>query len=256
MGALHEGHLSLIRMAKKQNDKVIVSIFVNPTQFDNASDLELYPSTFDKDKEMLFKEGVDFIFNPSSADIYPNGLDASHTYQFNGLDEILEGAKRPGHFDGVAKIVSILLRSVQADKVYMGQKDYQQCLIVKTLADQMNEISTKVIICPIIRENNGLAMSSRNMQLNDTEKEQASILYQTLNYCKLNFDFNNIDALKATAIKRLKNTPLINDLEYFEILDAKNLQEIDTNNPPTQVIACIAAKTNKIRLIDNMLLIS
>ena len=181
MGALHKGHISLIQTARVENSLVVASIFVNPTQFTDQLDFEKYPSTIESDILKLENSGCDILFLPSVADIYPNGITANQQYNLGHLDTILEGKYRPGHFQGVCQIVHLLLQIISPGKLYLGQKDYQQCLVIKKMISLLH-IGTSVIICPTQREPDGLAMSSRNVRLTSIEREKATYIFKMLNY--------------------------------------------------------------------------
>lgn len=256
MGALHTGHISLVQRAKEENDLVVVSIFVNPTQFDNQDDLTNYPSTIEEDEAALREIGADFLYLPSVEDIYPNGLDSKHNYSFNGLDQRLEGKMRPGHFDGVVKVVSTFLKIVLPDSIYMGQKDYQQYLMIDALVNQMPELDTAVVMCPIAREENGLAMSSRNKHLSVEEKREAKIIFESLEFVKKHLHQDTFVGLREGAIKLLSSSNFIQEIEYFELLDSNTLEVLKDGDSKENVVACVAVQSNKVRLIDNMLLFS
>ncbi len=252
MGALHQGHLSLIQKAKAYKDVVVCSIFVNPTQFDDAKDLEKYPRTLGRDIELLEQINTDILFAPSVHEVYPKGLDTSLSLDFGQLDKVLEGAFRLGHFDGMAQVVKRLLDMVTPDRLYMGQKDYQQFTIVRSMLEQIN-LDIELIVCPIKREQDGLAMSSRNTRLNVKEREQATLLSELLFYTKDNIKNQSIRALKKYALKRLSQEPNFK-VDYFEIVDGKTLQEIDSIENVDSAIACTAVFVGEIRLIDNIIL--
>lgn len=247
MGALHKGHLSLVESAKKTCDIVVVSIFVNPTQFNNTEDLEKYPKTLDVDSKMLEEAKVDYIFAPSANEMYPD----QHILGFSSgyLDSIMEGATRPGHFSGVVQVVSKLFNIVQPNKAFFGQKDLQQLTLIKRLTSELC-FDIEIIGCPIVRENNGLAMSSRNRRLSKEEKDTATCLYKSL----LNIKAKTLEGTSAlTTIQNAKeyihsfnNTKL----EYIDIVDAKYLTPI--SDKTTQFAICIACYVGEIRLIDNL----
>ena len=255
MGALHQGHLSLIKNAKDNQDLTVVSIFVNPSQFNEPKDFENYPVQIDEDIKLLEELDVDILFLPAVEEMYPEGINNNHNYDFGLLGTLLEGENRPGHFDGVAVIVSRLLQLVQPHNLYMGQKDYQQCLIVKSLIEQMG-IETKLHICPIIREENGLAMSSRNLLLSYEEKNEATLIHKVLRFCKENAYKLSIPELQSHVQKAFKDSSFFSELEYISFNDANNLSPISIIEKGANIVISIAAKSNKVRLIDNMLLIS
>lgn len=250
MGALHEGHLSLVKKASELADSVIVSIFVNPTQFNDPSDLKAYPRFIDKDLDLLspFKK-IDLIFAPEVKEIYPSP--DHRVFNFGHLDKIMEGIHRPGHFNGVAQVVSILFDLVRPHKAFFGQKDFQQLAIIKNLVHQL-DLDIEIISCPIIREPDGLAMSSRNLLLNPEEREHASLISRTL--------FKAIDKAHEMDVNKLKEwiTFVLNDdpfihLEYFEIVDSVNLYPVSDWKQPGIKVGCVAVKIGKVRLIDNVI---
>jgi len=253
MGALHEGHLSLVRVAGKDCDQVVVSIFVNPTQFNNSSDLEKYPRTLTEDMELLknnFKNLL--IFAPSEKEIYGE-LTATEKFDFGKLAKQMEGKYRDGHFDGVGTILKRLFAIVNPDKAFFGAKDYQQLQIVKKLV-KLTQQDIEIIGCPISRELNGLARSSRNKRLTEVEQEKASFIYSTLKKAKEKFGTKNAILLK----KEIENEFLEHEflkLEYFEISDAETLEPIHPNSPKEKKYrAFVAAYANNVRLIDNIAL--
>jgi pantoate--beta-alanine ligase len=251
MGALHKGHISLIESSKQKAQVTICSIFVNPTQFNNASDFEKYPITIEKDIELLKTAGCDVLFLPTSKQIYPDGIDVTTTFELGFLDTILEGQYRSGHFNGVCMVVKRLLQIVQPNFLLLGQKDYQQCMVIKKLITITN-IKTQVIICPTLREQNELAMSSRNMRLTEIEKQHAANLFLTLNNIK-----NKLQAGDVTNLTKQAKTYLSEKgfkVDYVEIADANNLTIINNWDGKTKLVALVAAYINEVRLIDNMLL--
>ena len=252
MGALHEGHLSLIREAKAENDLVVCSIFVNPIQFNNNTDLEKYPRNIDTDRQLLIQEDCDVLFFPSEKEVYPEPV--NEQYDFAGLDKVMEGKYRPGHFNGVAIVVKRLFEIVEPTRAYFGLKDYQQMLIVHKLTKDYN-IPVEIIPCPIVREENGLAMSSRNERLSLAERKQAAIIYSTLKMVKINSGFSTISEVKSFVARQFKKQKNMK-LEYFEIVDMYTLQPLKTWAQSTTVIACIAVWVGNVRLIDNIILFS
>ena len=248
MGALHQGHLSLYKAAKKENDEVISSIFVNPTQFNNVDDFKKYPKTLEKDLEMLEKAGVDAVYVPSVEDIYSGNL-ASKKYDFDGLEEEMEGKYRPGHFDGVGTVVEELLRQVQPHNAYFGEKDFQQLAIIKKLVKKLN-LPVKIHGVPTLREEDGLAMSSRNLRLNEEQRKEAILIYKTL--LKVNdwFRVVSVEEIKKRVKEIFEKSEL--DLEYFVIADEKTLKETDFFYKDKKYRAFIVAYAGDVRLIDNM----
>ncbi|MCB0837467.1 MAG: pantoate--beta-alanine ligase [Bacteroidetes bacterium] len=249
MGALHEGHATLAQASVKENDLTIVSIFVNPTQFGPNEDFERYPRDLEKDARMLAGLGVDAIFAPSTQEVYP--AKAQFYFDIKDLDQKLCGASRPGHMNGVVQVVSILFHLVQPTHAYFGLKDYQQCRIIQTLVEELH-FPLEVVPCPIIREEDGLAMSSRNVYLNREEREQALFLSQTLNAIQARrSEFSSINEIQNFALKELDKFPLVK-LDYFEVLNGKTLEDLSSLDPSFQPHLFIAAYLGKTRLIDNM----
>jgi pantoate--beta-alanine ligase len=252
MGALHQGHASLVRQSVLENDYTIVSIFVNPTQFGPNEDLDRYPRTFEADKELLEAIGTDFIFAPSVEDIYPQGRDnAAITFNIHGLADHLCGASRPGHMNGVVQVVNALLNIVQPNNAYFGLKDYQQFRILKTMGEEFHHPSN-IVGCPIVREADGLAMSSRNRYLSAEERQQALFLFRTLDRIRANpKDFQTAQHVEAFVEQQLAHYPLVR-LDYFDILNETTLQEVEDLSPSSYPRAFMAAFLGKTRLIDNM----
>lgn len=251
MGALHAGHLSLILESKKQDDITICSIFVNPVQFNNNEDFQKYPSTIEKDILLLEEHGCDILFMPSEKEMYPNPEAKNKHFELGYLEQVLEGKFRPGHFQGVCLIVEKLLRIINPGRLYLGQKDYQQCLVIKKLIGQMQQ-NTSVIICPVFREESGLAMSSRNLRLKENEKELASYLYKNLLHIKNHILSESFLNLKKEAIMNLEKRGFT--LDYLELADSANLRILDKFEKSTSCIILIAAFLGDIRLIDNLLI--
>jgi len=251
MGALHQGHISLINLSKNENDDTICSIFVNPAQFNNPEDFEKYPITIDHDIELLEAAGCDVLFLPSLEEIYPANFN-NKKYELGKLDTILEGKHRPGHFQGVCKVVDRLLAIVSCDILYLGQKDYQQCLVLKKMIELEN-LDLKITIAATVREKNGLAMSSRNSRLSDQEKKQALCIYQSLESLKKNIQPGDLTELKEKAINIISGAGFA--IDYLDITDI-NLNPIHNWDGQTQLIGLVAASTNQVRLIDNMMITS
>lgn len=248
MGALHLGHISLYEAAKKENDEVISSIFVNPTQFNNADDFEKYPQTLEDDLKLLENAGVDAVYVPKAIDIYPEGLKSKH-YDFDGLDQEMEGKFRPGHFDGVGTVVEELLRQVQPHNAYFGEKDYQQLAIIKIMVKKTN-LPVKIHGVPTLREQSGLALSSRNLRLDEKQRKEAVIIYETLLKAKEWFK-----SLSPKEIKeRVENIFKVSnfELEYFTITDEETLRETETFQEGKNYRAFLVAYAGDVRLIDNM----
>jgi pantoate--beta-alanine ligase len=250
MGALHEGHLALVGRSLNENTSTVVSIFVNPTQFNNSEDLAKYPRTLEEDVRKLTDLNSDIIvFAPSVEDIY-DGNPVSQSFDFEGLENQMEGKFRPGHFDGVGTIVKRLFEIVTPTKAYFGEKDFQQLQIVKKLVAK-NELPVTIIGCPIYREANQLAMSSRNERLSSEERNQASIIYQTLALAKHTFQNENLENANALVEKAFEKHPLFN-LEYFVIADEETLLPCEKKESNKNYRAFIAVFVNNIRLIDTI----
>ena len=227
MGALHEGHLSLIKRSQLENDLTVVSIFVNPTQFDKKEDLITYPKTQQKDIDLLKSIDCDIAFVPSVKDIYENKVE-SHNFDFGGLEKVMEGSFRKGHFDGVGTVVKRLLEIVKPTNAYFGEKDFQQLQIIRKMVE-IEKIHVNIIGCEIYRENDGLAMSSRNTRLNKKQREEAPLIYQTLLKAQKQFHNNSINDVKEMVKNTFKNNRVL-DLEYFEIADIDTLTPTSLKN--------------------------
>ncbi len=248
MGALHEGHISLVRKSKEENDITVCSIFVNPIQFNNKEDLKKYPRDLDSDLKMLEKEKCDIVFAPSVEEMYPEPDNTK--YDFGHLDKILEGEFREGHFNGVAVVVKKLFDIVNPSKAYFGNKDYQQLTIVRQLV-KMLKLDIEIVGCPIIREKDGLAMSSRNKLLTVEERNAASNIPKILFRAKELKHSIPIKILKHWIEDEINSVPLLK-LEYFDIVNSETLLSISSFNKDEKNIACIAVYSGKIRLIDNI----
>jgi len=265
MGALHLGHISLISQAKADCDVVVCSIFVNPTQFNDLSDLDKYPRTLDADCQLLEKVGCDILFSPEVTEIYtPAELELKRlkiedkswtmgkSVDFGKLEKVMEGAQRPGHFNGVAQVVSKLFRIVEPNKAYFGQKDFQQLAIIRSMTKQL-EMPIQIIACDILREPNGLAMSSRNERLTKEERALASVISKTLFKIKENYLSKSVADIKQEAMQQIQTEPLIT-IEYIEISDADTLQAIIDLKQSKSAVVCIAVQLGSVRLIDNVVL--
>lgn len=250
MGALHNGHLSLIETSKKTCDYIVVSIFVNPTQFNDKKDFEKYPRNLESDLKLLNKVKVDLVFTPTEKDIYPKP--DIRKFSFGKLDQVLEGAHRPGHFNGVAQVVSTLFSMVSPDKAFFGQKDYQQTLIIKELTKQLG-LKTEVVVCATVRDEEGLALSSRNQLLSDEEYDESTFIPIWMNEVKQLSLRYKVSQIKARIETLISQHPKMK-LDYFEICDAKDLNAIQEFEEAEQCIALIAVYVGKTRLIDNILL--
>lgn len=253
MGALHAGHISLIQSSKKENSVTVSSIFVNPTQFNDPKDFEKYPVTIEKDILLLEKAGCDILFLPSVKEIYPNGLKEKEHYDLGYVETVFDGKFRPGHFQGVCMVVQRLLEIVLPNRLYLGQKDYQQCMVITKLVELIGlNHRIEIIICPTLREANGLAMSSRNMRLSKEEREIAGAIYCSMNTIKENLTKKDLHILKQEAQKMITSAGLKPD--YIEIVNAKDLSSINELSTNVKAVVLVAAFMNEVRLIDNMLL--
>ena len=252
MGALHKGHLALVKEALCNNDIVFVSIFVNPTQFNNAEDLEKYPRTLEADLKLLSDLSSSIkVFAPNPTEVY-NGEMKVISYDFDGLEYEMEGKFRPGHFDGVGTVVKHLFDIIQPDNAYFGEKDYQQLQIVKKLVD-IEKLSVNVIGCPIYREDTGLALSSRNKRLSKSQLEASPKIYKVLKEVKEDFGTKSVKWLNDWVSDQFKNDAELK-LEYFEIADANNLKSVESRDTGLKYRAFIAVFAGEVRLIDNIAL--
>jgi pantoate--beta-alanine ligase len=250
MGALHEGHLALVNESRRENGITVSSIFINPTQFNNAEDFRLYPVTIEKDIEKLLSAGCDALFLPSVKEVYPPSHQKKH-YGLGRLETLLEGAHRPGHFQGVCEVVDRLLELVDPNRLYLGQKDYQQCMVLGRLLQLTGrERQTALRIVPTVREADGLAMSSRNLRLDPAQRLRATALYKALSYIRDHYPSHPFPALKETARKQLEEGGF--EVDYVEIAEAGSLEPLEALSG--EMVALVAASTGGIRLIDNMLL--
>ena len=250
MGALHEGHLSLVNMSLERGDKTLVSIYVNPTQFNNPEDLVKYPNTLEKDLEMLEAMGCDAVFLPTAEMLYPEGL-KSRAFSFGFLGFHMEGARRPGHFEGMATVVTKFFELIQPDFAIFGEKDYQQLCIIRRVVMEENW-PVKIVPCPIVREEDGLAMSSRNLRLSEVERAEAASIYAVLSEaCKEAESFDSVAELKSYCVEALNAIPSLS-VEYIECCDEKELQPVRELDPesPTRLFA--AVQCGNVRLIDNL----
>lgn len=250
MGALHQGHMDLVSRASAECDIVVVSVFVNPTQFNNPSDLEKYPRTPEADSELLKKFGCDVAFFPSEREIYPKNL-VSPRVDLEGLDEVMEGKFRPGHFKGVVQVVSRLFDLVEPQKAFFGLKDFQQVAVIRKMVDQLN-LPIQIVPCETSRTEKGLAMSSRNKRLSETQKDEALIIYKTLIHAKADAGKFSPAETVVLATKFFEQGSL--QLEYLTIVDPHTLQDLTDQWVPGATM-CIACFCGEVRLIDNMTLI-
>jgi pantoate--beta-alanine ligase len=251
MGALHEGHLELMRRARKENDMLVVSIFVNPIQFNNPDDLRKYPRTLEEDMKKLEQVQCDVLFAPDAEEMYPEKV--TKQYDFGELDKVMEGKFRPGHFNGVAIVVKKLFDIVQPHRAYFGEKDFQQLAIIKKLVE-MENIPVEIVPCPIVREPDGLAMSSRNRLLTPEQRKEAPFIYRTLQEAKLRRQHICANPLRQMIINRFEGNEHFK-LEYFDIVDDKTLQPVHAWNNKVGTVACVAVWLGKVRLIDNIRII-
>jgi len=248
MGALHEGHLSLVRQCIKENDICVVSIFVNPTQFNSKKDLETYPRTLEQDYALLKEIGCNYVFVPSIEEMYPEP--DTRSFDFGTISQVMEGAHRPGHFNGVAQIVSKLFYAIEPDNAYFGEKDFQQIAVIRAMTKQLN-IPVTIHSCPILRESDGLAMSSRNVRLTDQQRQKAPIIARTLK--------ESTNFVPCKSVKEVVNyvTNTINavpemQIEYYEIVDGNSLEPIQDWSDSDNIVGCITVYCGEVRLIDNI----
>lgn len=248
MGALHDGHLSLITNSNNENDITVVSIFVNPTQFNDKNDYTKYPRIVEEDLLMLNKVKCDILFTPSEQEMYPD--EDKREFDFGILDKVMEGEHRPGHFKGVALIVSKLFECVSPDKAYFGEKDFQQLTIIMDLTRQL-QLNIEIISCPIVRESDGLAMSSRNMLLSKDQRSNVSLISQTLFKAREIAKSMTVSETKDWVIRTINQNPFLK-VEYFEIVDEESLEPIVDWKQNVEKVGCIAVHVGTIRLIDNI----
>lgn len=249
MGALHAGHMSLVNRAVNENDCCVVSVFVNPTQFNNPTDLEKYPRNLQHDEEMLRAAGCSIVFSPSPEEMYnAEEMNSTFEFDFGGLDQVMEGKYRPGHFNGVVQVVSKLFSLVRPDRAYFGEKDFQQLAIIHRMVKLMN-FPVKIVDCPIVREESGLALSSRNERLNTQQRENAvkisEVLFESHNFVPEK-SVNELIRWVIDSINKVEGL----EVEYFEIVDAATLQAIDKWND--NCVGCITVYCGDVRLIDNI----
>lgn len=250
MGALHEGHISLIDISKRSTDITVCSIFVNPTQFNDPKDFQKYPVTLDKDIFLLERSGTDALYLPEVAEIYPQGMQNLEKYDLGRLETILEGEFRPGHFQGVCQVMRRLMERVNPDQLFMGRKDYQQCMVVARLLELMGSRS-RLVPCPIIREKDGLAMSSRNLRLSAEERDRSTAIYRALTGLKEGWSRGEVPEEMIRRAKSILEEAKFR-IDYIELADGSTLGPVSTGTG--EVVALIAAFQGEIRLIDNMTL--
>ena len=248
MGALHEGHVSLVKRARAENDTVVVSVFVNPTQFNDKEDLRNYPRTPEADLEVLRAAGADVVFMPSVEEVYPEP--DMRVFDFGMLDKVMEGAHRPGHFNGVAQVVSRLFDIVRCDKAYFGEKDFQQIAVIRELVRQC-DYPLQIVACPIVRDTDGLALSSRNALLTPAHRAAAPLIYKALKEGVESARSMSVDEMKRRVVERIDADPLL-QVEYFEVVNADTLEGIDRWSDTFPMRGCIAVQAGNVRLIDNI----
>lgn len=249
MGALHAGHKSLVDRARAENDTVVVSVFVNPTQFNNPNDLATYPRTEEADAALLEASGVDYAFIPSVNEIYPEP--DTRVFDLGPVADVMEGAMRPGHFNGVAQIVSKLFAFTQPTRAYFGEKDFQQIAVIRRMAEIEGFDGLEIVDCPILREADGLALSSRNVRLSHEQRSVAPAISLVLKASLIWAKSMNISDVKSHVISTLNSFPFM-DVEYFEIVDALTMQPISDWSESTQPVGCITCYCGEVRLIDNI----
>jgi pantoate--beta-alanine ligase len=248
MGALHQGHISLVERARKECDTVVVSVFVNPTQFNDKNDLKNYPRTPEADAAMLEAAGVDFVLFPSVEEIYPEP--DTRVFDFGLVDRVMEGATRPGHFNGVAQVVSRLFAIVEPAKAYFGEKDFQQIAVIRAMVAQLG-LTLEIVDCPIIRDVDGLARSSRNTLLTPEHRAAAPHIYEVLSAATQKLDSMTPQQLTEWVISEVENNPLLKVI-YFQAVDALSLQQVENWSDSERIQGCIAVQAGQIRLIDNI----
>ena len=248
MGALHQGHISLVERARKECDVVVVSVFVNPTQFNDKNDLKNYPRTPEADAAMLEAAGVDYVLFPSVEEIYPEP--DTRVFDFGQIDKVMEGATRPGHFNGVAQVVSRLFAIVNPTKAYFGEKDFQQIAVIRAMCSQLG-LTLEIIDCPIIRDVDGLARSSRNTLLTPEHRAAAPHIYEVLSAATTKLGEMTPQQLTEWVVAEVENNPLLKVI-YFQAVDALSLQQVENWEDSARIQGCIAVQAGEIRLIDNI----
>jgi pantoate--beta-alanine ligase len=248
MGALHNGHISLVKRSVEENDVTVVSVFVNPTQFNDKADLERYPRTEEADKKLLEAAGCDIVFMPQVEEMYPE--EDTRVFNFGCIETVMEGKYRPGHFNGVAQIVSKLFYAVEPTRSYFGEKDFQQVAIIRDMVRQLN-LPVEIIACPIIREESGLARSSRNELLSAEERKKAALISEVLS--------KSVNFAKEMSVEEVKNWVCeqfthdeVFKMDYYDIVDGNSLQSVSSWEDSDYIVGCIAIYCGKIRLIDNI----
>lgn len=250
MGALHKGHLSLVKRSKQDNDVTIVSLFVNPVQFNNPTDLATYPRQQEEDFKLLAQEGVDVVFAPTVEEIYPEDFDRNRKFDLGKTAEVMEGIYRPGHFQGVALVVNRLFELCRPTHAYFGMKDFQQIAVIRAMV-QKEGLDVEIIACPIVREDSGLAFSSRNQLLEEQDKESAPVIFQTLKESKEYSLTHSVEETRQWVSDRINSKENFK-LEYFEIVDGETLLPVEEWDEAQYIVGCITVYLGKVRLIDNI----
>ena len=248
MGALHAGHLSLVKRCREENDVCVVSVFVNPTQFNDKHDLETYPRMLDKDCALLETAGCDYVFAPSVEEMYPEP--DTRTFDFGTVSAVMEGARRPGHFNGVAQIVSKLFYAVEPNRAYFGEKDFQQIAVIRAMVKQL-QIPVEIVACPIVREADGLALSSRNVRLTPEQRQKAPLIARTLKESVTFAAGKSVQEVIDYVVNRINAEPDMR-VEYFEIVDGNTMEAISQWADTTYPVGCITVYCGEVRLIDNI----
>ncbi len=254
MGALHAGHLSLIDRSKAEKDLTVCSIFVNPTQFNDPNDLAKYPRTLADDTDKLLQHGCDVLFLPTEEEIYPDPSVKDRSYDLAGLDKRWEGANRPGHFQGVCMVVHRLLEIIPTDSLYLGQKDFQQFLILRHMVREILQWSVQVVPCPIVREDDGLAMSSRNVRLSEQERLDSLVLHRALQYIQQHAGQQPLHKLLQAAKSIITTAGSVQKLDYLAIVNAADLSPVEAYKDAPTLLAIVAAHFPSARLIDNQVI--
>lgn len=251
MGALHNGHLTLVRRAVAENDIAVVSVFVNPTQFNNKTDLETYPRNIEADAKLLEGVGVKYVFAPVAEEFYTaEEMSNRFEFDFGGLDQVMEGKFRPGHFNGVVQVVSKLFRVVEPDRAYFGEKDFQQLAIIRRMVEVM-KFNIEIVGCPIVREESGLALSSRNALLTPEQRVLATNIHAVLKESTTFYNQTTVRELHDAAIAAINRHEGL-EVEYFDIVDGKTLQSVERWSDSNDIVGCITVYCGKVRLIDNI----
>lgn len=248
MGALHNGHLSLVKRCVEENDVCVVSVFVNPTQFNDKNDLATYPRTLVKDCALLEPAGCDYVFAPTEAEMYPEP--DTRTFDFGTVSAVMEGARRPGHFNGVAQIVSKLFYAVEPDNAYFGEKDFQQIAVIRAMVKQLN-IPVKINACPILREDDGLALSSRNVRLTPEQRQKAPLIARTLKESTNFAAGKSVQEVIDYVVNTINADPVMR-VEYYEIVDGNTMESIKNWSDTDYAVGCITVYCGEVRLIDNI----